>query len=122
MNGTHILALIIMLILPVCTALLGLKRMNANAAFGARGAYRSERAMVSPAAWAFAQKTNGLYDVIGGAVMAVLSVLLTLLLPETKTALPAIIYALVFASAWIVMNLVLMVLTEAAIIGKHFAE
>ncbi len=122
MTSTHILALIIMLILPVCTALTGLKRMTSNAAFGAKGGYRSERAMVSPSAWAFAQKTNGLYYVIGGIVMAIFSVLLTMVLPATKTALPMIVYALVFACAWIVLNLVLMVLTETAIMGKHFTK
>lgn len=122
MTATHILALIIMLILPVCTALTGFRRMTSTFAFGAKGGYRSERAMVSPAAWAFAQKTNGLYYVIGGIVMAICSVLLTMVLPATKTALPMIVYALIFASAWIVLNLVLMVLTETAIMGKHFTK
>ena len=120
MTATHILALIIMLIPPVCTALTGFKRMTSNAAFGARGGYRSERAMVSPSAWAFAQKTNGLYYVIGGIITAIFSVLLTIALPADRTAVSMIIYALVFACAWIALNLVLMVLTETAIMHKHF--
>ena len=122
MTANHILALIIMLILPVFTVLSGLKRMNSPAALGAKGGYRSERAMVSQEAWAFAQKTNGLYCTIGGIVMAICSVLLTLILPATKTVLPMIVYALVFASAWIVMILVLMVLTETTIMSKHFTR
>ena len=120
MTGTHILALLIMLILPVCITLLGLKRMKADTKLGARGGYRSERSMVSPAAWTYAQKKNGLYYVIGGLIMAVLSVLLTTVLPATKTVTPSVIYALVFASAWIVCILVLMVITEMDLIGKHF--
>ena len=122
MTATHILALIIMLILPVCTALVGFKRMNSAAPFGSKGGYRSERALVSPAAWTFAQKVNGLYYAVGGVVMAVFSILLTSVLPATKTAMPMIVYALVFAAAWIVLNLVLMVLTEMAIMRKHFSS
>ena len=122
MTFTHILALIIMLIIPAFTVLLGFKRMNSPAALGEKGGYRSERSMVSPAAWAFAQKANGVRYVIGGIAMAVCSVLLTMILPVTKTVLASVIYALVFASAWIVMVLVLMVLTEFALINKHFEK
>ena len=122
MTANHILVLIIMLVLPVCTILLGMKRMKSAAPLGSKGGYRSERSMISAEAWTFAQKINGLYYTIGGAVMVVLSVLLTIALPEMKTAAPMITYALVFASAWVVMNLVLMVLTETAIMGKHFTK
>ena len=122
MTTMHITALIIMLILPVYIALIGAKRMNANTALGTRGGYRSERSMVSADAWNYAQKKNGLFYLIGGIVMAALSVLLVMILPETKTALPSMIYALVFASSWIVGVLVLMVLTEMSLINKHFEK
>ena len=120
MTSNHVLALIIMLILPILIALTGAKRIKGNTALGARGGYRSERSMVSAAAWTYAQKRNGLYYLIGGIVMAVCSVLLTMILPETKTMLPSLVYALVFASAWIVGILVLMVITEMSLINKHF--
>jgi len=120
MTAAHVLPLLIMLVLPVFTALIGLKRMTGSSAPGAKSGYRSERSMVSADAWAFAQKTNGLYNLVGGIAMIICSVLLTLVLPVTKTMLPMIIYALVFVGAWIVMNLVLMVLTETAIMSKHF--
>ena len=122
MTTNHILALIIMLVLPVGTALLGLKRMKSTSPLGAKGGYRSERSMVSSESWAFAQKINGLYYTIGGAMMVVFSVLLTFILPETKTFTPMLVYALVFVGAWIVLNLVLMVLTETAIMSKHFTK
>ncbi len=122
MTGTHILALIIMLILPVCITLLGVNRLTAETKLGARGGYRSERSMVSAAAWTYAQKKNGLYYVIGGIVMAALSVLLTLILPVTKTVTTSVIYALIFASAWVVGLLVLMVITEMNLISKHFEK
>ena len=122
MTTNHLFALIIMLILPVCTAFIGFKRMTNPVPFGARGGYSSERARVSTAAWAFAQKACGVRYVIGGIAMVVCSVALTMILPEMKTALPMIVYGLVFASAWLVVNLVLMVLTEFALIGQHFAE
>ena len=122
MTTMHIIALMIMLILPVCIALIGAKRMKSDTALGARGGYRSERSMISAAAWNYAQKKNGLYYLIGGVVMAVLSVLLVMILPETKTALPSVIYALIFAACWIVGILVLMVLTEMSLINKHFEK
>ncbi|MBR5287570.1 MAG: SdpI family protein [Clostridia bacterium] len=122
MTTTKILALIIMLVLPVCIALLGAKRMKANTEIGARGGYRSERSMVSSAAWTYAQKKNGVYYLIGGVIMAVLSVLLATILPETKTMVPLIVYALVFAAVWIVGVLVLMVITEMQLISKHFEK
>jgi len=122
MTSTHILALIIMLIIPAFTTLLGFKRMSSTAALGAKGGYRSERATVSPAAWAFAQKACGIRYLIGGVAMAVFSVLLTLVLPVTKTVFASVVYALVFAGAWVVVVLVLMVLTEFALINKHFSK
>ena len=120
MTATHILALLIMLVIPAFVTLLGVKRMNSTTALGAKGGYRSERSMSSPAAWAFAQKACGIRYVIGGVVMAVCSVLLTLILPVTKTVMASVIYALVFAVSWIVVVLVLMVLVEFALIGKHY--
>ena len=122
MTSTHILALIIMLIIPAFITLLGFKRMNSTAALGAKEGYRSERATVSPAAWAFAQKACGIRYLIGGVAMAICSVLLTLVLPVTKTVFASVVYALVFAGAWVVGVLVLMVLTEFALINKHFTK
>ncbi|MDO5299663.1 MAG: SdpI family protein [Clostridia bacterium] len=105
MAATWILCIFILLIIPFLTLQCGFLRMNRCAKLGAERGYRSQLAMSSPEAWAYAQKACTVRYMITGVVMALLSLLIAFSLP-TDSALNLFIFTgtlLLFQTAAVIV-------------------
>lgn len=83
---TTILCYIALLILPLCSFLLGMKRRSGCKEMHAKLGYMSELALTSPHAWACAQRASSLRYMIVSVVLAVFSIWALSILPANTPA------------------------------------
>lgn len=91
MLATWILCVFIMLVIPAITAQTGFLRLRLCREPAAARGYRSELSLLSPEAWAYAQKACGPRYIVGGLAMAALPLLMLPSLP-IKTPTPLFVY------------------------------